>query len=134
MIPLNDINTENGIEIVIQPSLSYKISIEKERIKSSIDGIEAIKQTIYKILSTDRYKYEIYNWNYGIDIGELIGRPKDYVKAVLPGKIEDALKPDDRIKSVYDFKFTDIDKITLAVKFYVKTIFGDMDIVWKVSI
>ena len=134
MIPLNDINTENGIEIVIQPSLSYKINIEKERIKNSIDGIEAVKQTIYKILSTDRYKYEIYNWNYGIDIGELIGRPKDYVKAVLPGKIEDALKPDDRIKSVYDFKFTDIDKTTLAVKFYVKTIFGDIDIDWEVNI
>ena len=134
MIPLNDINTENGIEIVIQPSLIYKINIEKERIKNSIDGIEAVKQTIYKILSTDRYKYEIYNWNYGIDIGELIGRPKDYVKAVLPGKIEDALKPDDRIKSVYDFKFTDIDKTTLAVKFYVKTIFGDIDIDWEVNI
>ena len=134
MIPLNDISTENGIEIVIQPSLSYKINIEKERIKNSIDGIEAVKQAIYKILSTDRYKYEIYNWNYGIDIGELIGKTKDYVKAVLPGKIEDALKPDDRIKSIYDFKFTDIDKTTLAVKFYVKTIFGDIDIDWEVNI
>lgn len=133
MLPLSDV-ASNGIEIVIQPSLSYKMQLEKECIKSSIDGIEAVKQAIYKILLTDRYKYEIYNWNYGIDIGELIGKPKNYVKAVLPGRIEDALKPDDRIKEVYDFTFTDIDKTTLALKFCVKTIFGDADIDWTVSI
>lgn len=133
MIPLSNINDENGVEIVTQPSLSYKMKLEKERIQSNIDGIEAVKQAIYKILLTDRYKYEIYNWNYGIDIGELIGKPKDYVKAVLPGKIEDALKPDDRIEAVYDFTFTDIDKTTLALKFYVTTIYGNTDIEWTVN-
>lgn len=133
MIPLSNINDENGVEIVTQPSLSYKMKLEKERIQSNIDGIEAVKQAIYKILLTDRYKYEIYNWNYGIDIGELIGKPKDYVKAVLPSKIEDALKPDDRIEAVYDFTFTDIDKTTLALKFYVTTIYGNTDIEWTVN-
>lgn len=134
MLPLSDVSSENGIEIVIQPSLTYKMQLEKERIKSSIDGIEAVKQAIYKILLTDRYKYEIYNWNYGIDIGELIGKSKDYIKAVLPGKIEDALKPDDRIKEIYDFIFTDIDKTTLALKFYVKTIYGGAEIDWTVNV
>lgn len=136
MIPisLSSINVENGIEIVTQPSLSYKMKLERERIESSIDGIDAVKQAIYKILLTDRYKYEIYNWNYGIDIGGLIGKPKDYVKAVLPEKIRDALKPDDRIKSVHDFVFTDTDKTTLALKFYVTTIYGEADIEYSVNI
>lgn len=135
MLPLEniDINVTNGIEIVTQPSLSYKMKLEKERVQSKVDGIEAVKQAIYKILLTDRYKYEIYNWNYGIDIGELIGRPKDYVKAVLPEKIEDALKPDDRIEAVDNFVFTDIDKTTLAVKFNVTTVYGDTEIEWTVS-
>lgn len=134
MIPLSNINDENGIEIVTQPSLSYKMKLEKEHIQNKIDGIEAVKQAIYKILLTDRYKYEIYNWNYGIDIGELIGKPKDYVKAILPEKIEDALKPDDRIESVDDFVFTDVDKTTLAVRFNVTTVYGSTDIKWEVSI
>lgn len=136
MLPLEntDINVENGIEIVTQPSLSYKMKLEKEHIQNKIDGIEAVKQAIYKILLTDRYKYEIYNWNYGIDIGELIGKPKDYVKAILPEKIDDALKPDDRIESVDDFVFTDVDKTTLAVRFTVTTIYGSTDIKWEVSV
>ena len=136
MLPLEntDINVENGIEIVTQPSLSYKMKLEKEHIQNKIDGIEAVKRAIYKILLTDRYKYEIYNWNYGIDIGELIGKPKDYVKAILPDKIEDALKPDDRIESVTDFVFTDVDKTTLAVRFTVTTIYGSTDIKWEVSV
>lgn len=135
MLPLEniDVAVTNGIEIITQPSLSYKMKPEKERIQSKIDGIEAVKQAIYKILLTDRYKYEIYNWNYGIDIGELIGKPKGYVKAILPDKIEDALKPDDRIEKVENFVFTDVDKTTLAVKFNVTTIYGDTEIEWTVS-
>ena len=134
MIPLSNINVENEIEIVTQPSLSYKMKIEKECIENSINGIEAVKQAIYKILLTDRYKYEIYNWNYGIDIGELIGKDKNYVKAILPEKIKDALKPDDRIEEVYDFVFEDIDKTTLKLTFYVKTIYGNAEIEWEVRV
>lgn len=127
MIPLSGTNINGNIVIQKQPSLSYKMKLEKERIERTVDGIEAVKQMIYKTLMTDRYRFEIYDWNYGVELDDLLGKPKEFVKAELPRRIEDALIVDDRVEEVTDFEFTDVDKTTLAVKFTVKTIFGDIE-------
>ena len=134
MIPLSGTNIYGNIVIQKQPSLSYKMKLEKERIERTVDGIEAVKQMIYKTLMTDRYRFEIYDWNYGVELDDLLGKPKEFVKAELPRRIEDALIVDDRVEEVTDFEFTDIDKTTLAVKFTVKTIFGDIEADKEVSI
>ena len=134
MIPLSGTNINGNIVIQKQPSLSYKMKLEKERIERTVDGIEAVKQMIYKTLMTDRYRFEIYDWNYGVELDDLLGKPKEFVKAELPRRIEDALIVDDRVEEVTEFEFTDIDKTTLAVKFTVKTIFGDIEADKEVSI
>lgn len=134
MIPLSGTNINGNIVVEKQPSLSYKMKLEKERIERNVDGIEAVKQMIYKTLMTDRYRFEIYNWNYGIELDDLLGKPKEFVKAELPRRIEDALIIDDRVDEVTDFEFTDVDKTTLAVKFTVKTIFGNVEAEKEVSV
>ena len=134
MIPLSGVNINGNIVTRKQPSLSYKMKLEKERIERIVDGIEAVKQMIYKTLMTDRYKFEIYDWNYGVELDDLIGQPKEFVKAELPRRIEDALIVDDRVSEVTDFEFTDVNKTTLAVKFTVKTIFGDIEAEREVNI
>lgn len=134
MIPLSGTNINGNIAVEKQPSLSYKMRLEKERIERTVDGIEAVKQMIYKTLMTDRYKFEIYDWNYGVELDDLLGKPKEFVKAELSRRIEDALIADDRVNEVTDFEFTDIDKTALAVKFTVKTIFGDIEAEKEVSI
>ena len=134
MIPLSGTNINGNIIVEKQPSLSYKMRLEKERIERNVDGIEAVKQMIYKTLMTDRYRFEIYDWNYGVELDDLLGKPKEFVKAELPRRIEDALIIDDRVEEVTDFEFTDIDKTTLAVKFTVKTIFGNVEAEKEVSI
>ena len=134
MIPLSGTNINGNIIVEKQPSLSYKMKLEKERIERNVDGIEAVKQMIYKTLMTDRYRFEIYDWNYGVELDDLLGKPKEFVKAELPRRIEDALIIDDRVEEVTDFEFTDIDKTTLAVKFTVKTIFGNVEAEKEVSI
>jgi len=134
MIPLSGTNINGNIVVEKQPSLSYKIKLEKERIERTVDGLEAVKQMIYKTLMTDRYKFEIYDWNYGVELDDLIGRPKEFVKAELPRRIEDALIVDDRVDEVTGFEFTDIDKTALAVKFTVKTNAGDVPFDWEVKI
>ena len=134
MIPLSGTNINGNIVVEKQPSLSYKMRLEKERIERNVDGIEAVKQMIYKTLMTDRYRFEIYDWNYGVELDDLLGKPKEFVKAELPRRIEDALIIDDRVEEVTDFEFTDIDKTTLAVKFMVKTIFGNVEAEKEVSI
>ncbi len=134
MIPLSGTNINGNIVVEKQPSLSYKMRLEKERIERNVDGIEAVKQMIYKTLMTDRYRFEIYDWNYGVELDDLLGKPKEFVKAELPRRIEDALIIDDRVEEICDFEFTDIDKTTLAVKFTVKTIFGNVEAEKEVSL
>lgn len=134
MIPLSGTNINGNIVVEKQPSLSYKMKLEKERIERNVDGIEAVKQMIYKTLMTDRYRFEIYDWNYGVELDDLLGKPKEFVKAELPRRIEDALIIDDRVEEVTDFEFTDVDKTTLAVKFTVKTIFGNVEAEKEVSV
>ena len=119
MLPTNNINISN-IEIVKDPSLSYRLDIDKERVGKYVDNIESIKQSIYKILSTERYTYIAYDWQYGIELNDLIGQSKSLVKAVLPDRIKEALLVDDRIEDVLDFSFEDISKTELVVTFNVK--------------
>lgn len=134
MIPLSGVDIKGNIVVRKRPSLSYKMRLEKERIERTVDGIEAVKQMVYKTLMTSRYKYSIYDWNYGVELDDLIGKPKEFVKAELPRRIEDALIIDDRVDEVTDFEFVDIDKTTLEVKFTVKTNIGEASVDWEVKI
>ena len=119
MLPTNNANIDS-IEIVKDPSLSYRLDIDKERVRKYVDNIESIKQAIYKILSTERYTYTAYDWQYGIELNDLIGQSKSLVKAILPDRIKEALLVDDRIEDVLDFNFEDISKTELSVTFKVK--------------
>lgn len=124
MIPIEGNINNKKIKMTSYPSLSYKLKEDKKKIEQYIDGIEAVKQSIYKILMTERYKYEIYDWNYGIELNNLLGSPKEYVYAELERRIQDALITDDRIKQVYDFKFPESKKdrkTTVLVEFKVLT-------------
>lgn len=134
MLPISDTNINGGIVVEKQPSLSYMLKLEKERIERNIDGVEAVKQAVYKMLMTDRYKYKIYDRNYGVELDDLIGKPKSFVESEFARRVEDALLTDDRIKTVTDFVFTEVDKTTFAVSFVVATIFGDMPVETEVSI
>ena len=39
-----------------------------------VEGNEAIKVWVYKALSTPRYNYSVYSWNYGSELMDLIGK------------------------------------------------------------
>lgn len=126
MIPVSG-KQMTDLKIKKYPSYTYKL--KEEKIEQYVDGIEAVKQAIYKILITQRYKYEIYDWNYGIELNDLLGKPKSYVYPELERRIKDALSADDRIKEVYDFQFPppkQDPRTTIHVKFTVSTIYGDL--------
>ena len=72
MIPVYG-NTD--IKFETQPSLNYEMHLEDETIYDKCDKLDAMKQVIYKILNTERYRYYIYSWNYGIELEELFGKP-----------------------------------------------------------
>lgn len=110
-----------------EPSLTYSLNYPEDgEIKGYVDELEAIKQAIYKIINTERYKYIIYSWNYGIELADLFGKPLPYVYAEIQRRIEEALLADDRISKVYDFEFSN-SRGDVLVKFKVDTIFGEIE-------
>lgn len=90
------------------PNKTYKISFEKDgvdRISGYADGLASVVQAVYLILNTERYMFNIYSWDYGVELFDLIGKPIPYVIADLPRRIKEALIMDDRIDDVVDFEF-----------------------------
>lgn len=89
----------------VYPNRTYKISVDGSRIVGYTDELDSIIQTIYLILSTERYAYIIYSWDYGIELIDLIGKPMPYVMAEVPRRVKEALTVDNRIDDVTDFEF-----------------------------
>ena len=103
--------------------------IDTDRIQGTItDDLEAVKQAIYKIINTERYKFLIYSWNYGIELEDLFGKPIPYVLPEIPRRIKEALTQDDRIKDVLGFDLTYNRKGDVLAKFTVVTIYGNLEI------
>ena len=65
MLPVISIPREKIVDtkVVIYPSMTYGIDLKNKCIIGTIDGVEALKQSIYLILATQRYRYPIYNWH-----------------------------------------------------------------------
>ena len=123
----NSLKKEDTVIMLRQQSPSYTYRLKSTEVKGYCDGLEALRQSIYCILSTDRYDYIIYSRNYGIEIKDLIGKPISYVCAVIKGRIEEALLIDDRIESVTDFVITK-GKGSVLVAFTVVSSMGDVKI------
>lgn len=122
-----------ALEIETQPSLTYALDIERDRIRGQVDDAEALRQAIYLILSTERYVYPIYSWNYGVELADLIGQPRDYIMSEVKRRISEALIQDDRINSVDSWAFKN-SKNVLSVTFTVHTIYGDVEITKEVDV
>lgn len=85
---------------------TYKL--EEGKIEGFTEGLEALKQAIFKILATERYEYQIYSFAYGIAWKNLIGEERPYVRAEMKRMIQEALLRDSRILEVdgFEFEFT----------------------------
>jgi len=105
------------------PSKTYRLDRENNRIIGYCDGVEAVKQAVYKVLLTERYAWMIYSWNYGSELNELFGKQMTTIYPEVKRRIEEALLQDDRIKKVRDFSFEKT-RNTLHVTFTVESTVG----------
>lgn len=110
---------------------TYKVTVEK--IAGYTDGLEALKQSIYKALSTEQYEYPIYSFQYGIAWKDLIGEDRSYVRAELRRNIEELLLRDNRIRYVDGFRF-DFSGDTCICTFTVSSIYGETEITTRAKI
>lgn len=125
MIPSTVGFMEQDFEIEEQPSMVYRMDLNGDSVKGFCDGIEAVKQAVFRMLNTERYQFIIYPWYYGIETIDLYGEPVTYVCPELERRIVDALSIDSRITSVTDFEHDLETKGVVHTTFTVHTIYGE---------
>lgn len=134
MIPSTVGFLDQDFEIEEQPSRTYKMDLEGNTVRGFVDEQEAMKQAIFRILSTERYQYVIYPWWYGIETIDLYGEPVTYVCPELERRITEALEVDTRIISIGDFEHDISVKGVVHTTFMVRTIYGDIKAEREVNI
>ena len=133
MVPTNyedegDEELDLDFEIDTEPSLTYAMHLSADEpgiFLGKVDEEEAIRQMVFKTLSTERYESEIYSWSHGFEKADLRGKSLPYIMSEIPIRVNDALTVDDRIESCEDFQFEKIGKKALHVTFSVITTSGD---------
>lgn len=126
MIPTTGELLAGDFEVKEQPSLTYGMDLEENCVRGQVDGREAVKQAVFRILQTERYQYVIYPWWYGIETLDLYGEPVNRVCAELERRITEALMTDGRITGVTDFRHDTGAKGVVHTTFTVHTVFGDI--------
>jgi len=116
MIP--DYKGNNAIQNQgINITKTYFLDRESKRIRGLTSGKKAMEQAILKILSTKRYEFEIYNWDYGSQLHNLIGESKVKAEMMAEEYIEDALLCDSRIEKIENFSISVNNKNTICISF-----------------
>lgn len=123
----------SSVSMEKQKSKTYYMNEKKSEVRGDIDGLDAMEQAIYKILQTERYKYLIYDWDYGVELEDLIGKNYSYVIPEVERRIKEALLVDNRITSVTNFSF-ESNKGELLVNFTVTTDYGVIEVEKRVNI
>lgn len=109
-----------------QPDLTYRLG--NKSVAGKIDKIDSIKQSIFHILSTERYSNPIYDDNYGVELEQYIGKDIGFVVAGIENTLREALCQDDRISDVQvnNIKIGE-DGNSCFVEFTVFTIYGNIE-------
>ena len=113
------VETDNAQRII----RDYKI--ENGHIKGYVTGLDAVKQACYKAISTERFAFSAYNFNYGIELQDLIGQSKDFVSADLKRRFEECLEGIKGYLSVGEFNIVELND-GLKAEIEIQTEYGNV--------
>lgn len=126
MATLPDIGFSTDIVITAQPSKTWIIDRDAMQVSRMDEGLEAVRQSVEIALNVERYRWTIYDANFGSELDGLVGEDEAYIIAELPRMVEDALSPDSRVIAVDNYVFTRLDTTSMRVTFTVHTVYGDI--------
>ena len=125
VLPTSSINITGGGNFQNQPSLSWYINKETNRIEGTVNGQAAVRQAVEIILNVERFRWQIYRPYSGMEWDGLIGQDPGYVGAELQRRVIDALTVDDRVTGISDYDYT-VDGSSLSAVFTVNTVYGSI--------
>lgn len=94
-----------------------------------VEGIDAVKVWIWNCLKTERYRFPIYSWQYGVEFEQYIGTTlsDEYIQNDCRAEIEDALKVNPYITGISDFT-AEMDGTHLNITFTADTTIGSTEV------
>jgi Protein of unknown function (DUF2634) len=109
--PLNNRTDEDVVQTVAteeQPTKTYALDLNENEIGGFIDGESALRQFVRKAIMTARFRFLIYDDQYGCEIEDLLGADvsTEFLEIEIPRVIHEALVYDSRISDVTDFEVT----------------------------
>lgn len=94
-----------------------------------VRGLEAVKVWIWLCLRTERYRYQLYSTDYGVELDQYIGKTatEEILNMRCRKRVEEALLMNKYITGIKDFSAS-MDRDRLNIRFTVQTIFGEAKI------
>lgn len=133
MIPQTGDDLRQDFTFITLPSRTLKMDHDYKTINGTIDQIQAVEQAVFLILTTERYQWLIFSWDYGVELQNLIGKDPEYCIPEIERRIREALLQDDRITAVENFQF-ELNKRKVLTTFTVISIFGEITTTLEVDI
>lgn len=122
---------DTGEEVYDVPR-EYEIDFKTGRLTGKIvEGVEAIKVWIWLCLHTERYRYAIHDWDYGVEFEPYIGRTLDQedIDTDIKKEVEDALYVNPWITEVTNWQSSMDEKHDkLHLVFTAVTDFGETEV------
>ena len=127
MIPQTGDDLRQDFVFTTLPSRTLKMDHDYKTINGTIDQIQAVEQAVFLILTTERYQWLIFSWDYGVELQNLIGKDPEYCIPEIERRIREALLQDDRITAVENFQF-EVNKKKVLTTFTVFSIYGNISL------
>ena len=109
-----------------QPTNTFLIDWSSGQISGMDEGLRAMRQAVEIVLQNERFRWQIYDSNFGTELEDLIGEEYDYIVSELPRRIEEAFSMDSRILSIENFQFAEQGSGKVTVSFDVVTVYGTL--------
>ena len=108
----------------------YGIDFETGELTGAVvTGKEAIEVWIWNCLHTERFRYAIYSWQYGVEYEQYIGQTvsNEFLIADAQTETEEALTVNPYITGISDFEIS-FSGSTLNISFTAETTLGDLEV------
>ena len=125
MLPINDsISLDTPVEFENYPTHTFYVDPITKQISGFADGLTAMKQAVEIIFAVERFKWQIFTPNAGIELDGLIGEDYGFVTSELKRRIEESLIPDNRILGASDFTFEQTSSDSIHCSLIINTVYG----------
>ena len=133
---IGDIDVPQGTSEELPLAKEYKWGFENDEFALQdgkfiiVEGIEAVKVWVYKVLKIAKNRYLIYSDSYGNDLEKLIGRQQNsgLIKSLGQRYLRECLLINPYIINVKNIS-ADFEDDILELSFTIETVYGEADIV-----